>query len=273
MSTGSPGPSNSTTETEPSDTWTLQDVLKAGSIIAGTEAGEKATNATTLDEILRQRLAKFEGIVAHGLKLADLDLAELELLTAKESVWVIERVQTALLESQPPSESRASPSSPADTSQQAAPPLLGQRDLAQVRIHLSIAFKWGTELLLNRILPTLPNKRSPKLPPGAQYVDLTTACEDYMSLWQMLSRLFNIVSVDGLEGTRQLSNTVVVTTLVNRHVTDLLRPMICLGWLPDELRGDLPSYGALIRPFVMHFLQWCVSYCRYNVIKFIAIRS
>lgn len=239
---------------------TLGDVLKAGSIIAGTEAGEKVTNATTLDEILRQRLAKYESIVSHGLKIADLDLAELELLTAKESLWVIEHVQTALLESQTPSEAPASPpSTTTNASQPASPPLLGQRDLAQVRIHLSIAFKWGTELLLNRILPTLPNKRSPKLPPGAQYVDLTTACEDYMSLWQMLSRLFNIVSVGGPEGLNQLSSTVVVTTLVNRHVTDFLRPMICLGWLPDELRGDLPSYGASIRPFIMRFLQWCVS--------------
>ncbi|KAJ7904493.1 hypothetical protein B0H14DRAFT_2663092 [Mycena olivaceomarginata] len=95
---------------------------------------------------------------------------------------------------------------------------VGTRDLAELRTLVAIAFKWGP-------WPGKVERTS------TQIIDLTNAPEDYQLLCSMLSRLLRIV----LPTT---SPTFVTTTLLNRHLDQLLRPCIAIGWLPKALASD-----------------------------------
>ncbi|KAH8118805.1 hypothetical protein DFH11DRAFT_1569390 [Phellopilus nigrolimitatus] len=226
----------------------ITSVLKAGAIISGADATDsKIANPNGLSDVLHARLALFDEIIDGVSRHRPLDLPSLKLDTAFASLYVLERVQAIIGEN----ERSGGSVSPA---QKDTAPLIGSRDMAQLRTHLSLVYNWGTELLLSRILPTLPNKRSSKLPPGAQIIDLTAAFEDYTLLFGMLNRLLAILFPDGAQG--RTSQTFVAATILNRGFSDLLRPCICLGWLPSDLRGDLPPTPDLIS-YTMRLLS-CV---------------
>ncbi|THH05707.1 hypothetical protein EW145_g4599 [Phellinidium pouzarii] len=229
----------------------LPTVLTAGAVISGTDASEnKIPNSSNLSGVLHARLEKIDTLLDGVARERPIDLASLKLDTAFASLYVLERVHAALYH-----QHQVETASKADTSDakgSVGPPLIGSRDMAQLRTHLSVVYNWGTELLLARILPTLPNKRSPRLPPGAQIIDLTASFEDYTLLFGILARLLSILFPDGVQG--NISTTFVAMILLNRNFGDLLRPCLCLGWLPNELRGDLPS-AVDIRPYMSRLLN------------------
>ncbi|KAJ7638786.1 hypothetical protein FB45DRAFT_739354 [Roridomyces roridus] len=83
----------------------------------------------------------------------------------------------------------------------------GTRDLAQLRTLLAVAFKWGVD----------PAIRSP---------------EHHVRLSSMVSRLLDIaLALD--------EPTFVTTSLLNRHLDQLLRPCITIGWKASE--GEVRS--------------------------------
>ncbi|KAI5118985.1 hypothetical protein M0805_001124 [Coniferiporia weirii] len=227
---------------------TLSIVLSGGSIISGTNANDiKVSN--DLSDVLRSRLEKFDELIDGVTRHRAPDLESLKLDTAFASLYVLERVHAALQQDEDEAKARAS-----HEKGEATPPLIGSRDMAQLRTHLAVVYNWGTVLLLLRILPTLPNKRSPRLPPGAQIIDLTAAFEDYTLLSGMLNRLLYMLFPDGVQG--RVAATFVAMLVLSRSFSDLLRPCICLAWLPNELRGDLPPAGDL-KSYTMRLLN-CV---------------
>lgn len=226
----------------------LADILKAGAAISGTtETQDKAKTVNGLVDVLRARLQTFDQLLHIDIQKRDLDLFTLQLNTAFASLYVLEHVQVELCRYE------NAPGTPEQTN--ATPPQIGTKDLGQMRTHLSIVFNWGTELLLSRVLPSLPNKRSPRLPPGAQIIDLTVAFEDYTLLSGILTRLLKLLYPDGPQG--RTSQTFIAIQMLTHCFTLIVRPCICLGWLPNELRGDLPPLPDLI-PYTTRLLNRCV---------------
>lgn len=123
----------------------LATVLKAGAIVAGVEA--KTSNSSGLPELLHARLERLDEALDDIPRSRPSDLQSLQLDTAFASLYVLERIHTilALHDAEYINET-------------SVPPLIGMRDMTQLRTNLSIVFNWGTELLFTRILPSLPNK-------------------------------------------------------------------------------------------------------------------
>ena len=224
------GPSN------PFDVWPdspeLADVLKAAAVLSGVDSIEiqKDTGANGLADVLRARLDAFDQTLHVNIQKRDLDLFLLQVNTAYAALYAVERIQRVLSQHE---EQSNTPGSTTGT-----PTQIGSKDMGQTRTLLSIIFRWGTDLLLSRVLPSLPNKLSPRLPPGAQIIDLTAAYEDYTLLSDSLTRLLKMLYPEGPQG--RASQTFITVQIYTRCFTQILRPCICLGWLPKELRGDFP---------------------------------
>ncbi|EJD01651.1 uncharacterized protein FOMMEDRAFT_126746, partial [Fomitiporia mediterranea MF3/22] len=123
------------------------------------------------------------------------------------------------------------------------------KDLSQLQTLLSIVFNWGIDPLLSRALPTVTKKpvRSSGVPPDAHIIDLTTANEDFTLLFEITNRLLNIILPEG--PLCPSATTHVALTVLNHGFADLLRSCICLGWLPNDVRSDIPS-ALNLKPFV-----------------------
>ena len=222
-------------ETRNNRTWpddvSLATALKAGAFIAGGSGSEnKASNPSGLADVLRARLEQFDGIIDGVPRTRPLDLQGLQLDTAYASLHVVERVHALLVEYD------------AQHSKDSSSPLpIGSKDMAQIRTHLSVVFNWGIELLTSRILPSLPSKptRLPHVPPGAQIIDLTATHEDVELLFDMTSRVLKVIIPDGHQGSP--STTFVAITILSRSFADVLSASIFLAWLPNDVRGDLPT--------------------------------
>jgi hypothetical protein len=153
---------------------------------------------------------------------------DLELTTATEALNVLEKVQRIL-----------------DREDVA----IGTRDLAELRTLLAITFKWGVDPLLSRAMLAWPSQSA-----RPQIIDLTTAPEDYKLLCHMTSRLLNIVFPAN-------APTFIITTLLTRHLGQLLRPCISIGWLPKSLASDATPDS--IRPMTIRLLDMCVCETSY----------
>lgn len=199
----------------------ISSVLNAGSFICG----DGSKNATTSLDLLKARLESFDKELGVSRSLPE-QLQNLQLETALASLYVQECVSHSLKTAQPN-----------------APPLIGTRDMAQLRTHLAISINWGVDLLLGRILPALPTQRAIRLPPGAQIVDLTAAYADYTLLLAVLRRLLALPFPEGPDG--RIEANFVAVTVLNRGFSVLLRACIVIGWLPNNLRGDLPPAPEL----------------------------
>jgi hypothetical protein len=107
---------------------------------------------------------------------------------------------------------------------------LGARDLAVLRSLLALLFHRGINPLLAPLWRTGP--------------------ADPAALFALLS--------DPLLPRGVPPQTFITTTILRRHVPDLLRASITLAWLPKSLwPQDGPSLHAL-RPSVLHLLESCV---------------
>jgi len=68
---------------------------------------------------------------------------------------------------------------------------------------------------------------------GSNVPDLTLESGDYQLLATLLMSLFSLVFPDGAQG--RISQTLITTTILSRHVKDILLPALGLGWLPESL--------------------------------------
>ncbi|KDR83776.1 hypothetical protein GALMADRAFT_236141 [Galerina marginata CBS 339.88] len=225
----------------------LAAALADGNVLLGTSSSSHTTNS--MQTLLKNRLLAYYDRLSRIRStdgVADVSTIEdLHLLTARESVSVLERVQRILSTE----EHERHPGNEANPTQA---PSIGTRDLAQLRTLLSLAFKWGSQLLFTRIsrpwLSLTVNRGVPKI------IDLTPDSNDYHLLTNMLRSLFSLVFPEGPEG--PISQTLITTSVLARHVPDLLLPAIALGWLPEAF-----SSGSIIalpeaRPLVTRILKF-----------------
>ena len=231
----------------------LASLLQSGSILAG---ATKSEGKTDLQGVLSSRLSQYYASI--GREIPDDFGTSLEAVqhhTAKEALDVLERVQGIVSRSDGEGAGR---SDSAQKSEKDAPQdLLGTRDLAQIRTLLSLVFKWAIEPLLGRISASIPT-----ITPGGRrrtevnIIDLTSVPEDYELLSSILSRIMKILLPSGVKG--PLSPTHITSALVDRHLTDLLRPCLVLGWLPKALSSESVLPLDELRPLAVHLISMSV---------------
>jgi len=132
-------------------------------------------------------------------------------------------------------------------------PLIGTRDISQLRTLLSIIFKWGTEPLLAHIQVVWPSRGDNHAQSGSKILDVDNASQSYVKLTSMTRRLLSLLFPRGVHGT--MPQTLITTTLLNRHTTDFLRPGIVLGWVPKALSTESFSAVDDLRPFIMRLMS------------------
>ncbi|KAJ7068253.1 hypothetical protein C8F01DRAFT_600334 [Mycena amicta] len=103
---------------------------------------------------------------------------------------------------------------------------IGTRDLAELRTLMAITFKWGLDPLLSRAI--LSGSTRPSV-----------SSEDFQQLNSSVSRLLSI-------GLTHDPPTFVTTTLLNRHLDELLRSSIAVGWLPASGAGTSAQVMRLL---------------------------
>lgn len=228
----------------------LSHILAAGSLLIHSEKGGPAEN---LRAILLTRLAQYHA--QRGLPeydIGDFSLEQAQEETAQEALSVVESVQSILGKND---EIRPAPSA-LSHSEDDAPgeaPLIGTRDISQLRTLLSIVFKWGTEPLLAYIQALWPTRDSTRAQPGSTFFDIENAPQSYAKLTTITRRLLSLLFPRGVHG--PIPQTLITSTLLNRHTTDLLRPGIVLGWVPKALSTELFPVVDDLRPFVMRLMS------------------
>jgi hypothetical protein len=221
----------------------LSTILSAGSCLVGSTPSNSAPD---LKAVLLSRLFECNKRLGRVDNIQEsVTLEEAELATAQQALNIVEQVQSILLKDDE-NTSRATE----DT------PLIGTRDLAQLRTLLQITFKWGVDILLPRVSLAWPSKPMVLTSRHAKITDITSISEDYLSLTSMTSRLMHLL----LPGVKDsLPQNLITSVVLNRHLADLLSPCISLGWLPKSLASDSTPTLDTIRPFVIRLLAMCVS--------------
>ncbi|KAI0291027.1 hypothetical protein B0F90DRAFT_1781194 [Multifurca ochricompacta] len=221
----------------------LSRCLVAGSILIHSE---KAGPAPDLRAVLLTRLAKYR---AHRglpeLDGGDLSLVRVQEETALEALSVVETVQKIL--------DQDVGIHPAPAAAPCEVPAIGTRDISQLRTLLSIIFKWGTEPLLAHIQVVWPARGITRTQVGSKLVDVTDAPTSYGKLAAMTRRLLSLLFPRGVRGT--IPQTLISSSLLNRHVTDLLRPGVALGWVPKALSTDSIPVVDDLRPIIMRLMS------------------
>jgi hypothetical protein len=219
--------------------------LSAGSLLIHSEKGGSATN---LREVLLARLVQYRA--QRGLPErddGDFSLEQAQEETVQEALSVVESVQEMLDQ-----DTHSAPDiSPDDASRE---PAIGTRDISQLRTLLSIVFKWGTEPLLGHVQVVWPAKGRTQ----TQLVDANDAPRSYERLTTMTRRLLSLLFPRGVHGT--LPQTLITSSLLHRHVTDILRPSIALGWVPKALFPESFPVVDDFRPLVMRLMSMYVPY-------------
>ncbi|KAF7355296.1 RTP1-C1 domain-containing protein [Mycena sanguinolenta] len=173
-----------------------------------------------LESVLASRLTQYYACLGQDTVLNGSETLEsLKFTTAAEALNLIERIHGVLeIEDAP----------------------VGTRDLAELRTLVAIAFKWGVDPLLARAMLAWPSKAERA---GAHIIDLTNVPEDFKLLCSMVFRLLNMT----------ISPTFITATLLNRHLDQLLRPCIAIGWLPKAHASD--PVPESIKPGTIRLLE------------------
>ena len=223
----------------------LGPILRAAGHLVNKSSTTHSANET-LTSVLSARLSKYyseRGVpeVEHDKT----DLSVVQLQTTEEALFVVRQVHDALV--------LAEPNTSEKTTIQTETPTLGTRDVSHLRTLISIVFKWGTDALLSRVVPSLTIPSSQNAQASASIVDLTRGPEDYKGLCDLTYQLLSIVLPSGHRG--ELSQSFVANLLLARHLGDILKPCVVLGWLPKAL--STPSFPVQddIRPLTMRLLS------------------
>ena len=227
----------------------LTSLFQAGAILAGSSKGEGATDLKT---VLASRLTQYYQVLGQNQPDGLEDTLEIvQLRTAQESLSIIERLQGIF--AQPRSTSKQN-----DAEAHDSPDVIGTRDLANIRTLLSIVFNWAVQPLLARVVAAIPT-----VTPGGRrraavnIIDLTTVPDDYRALSDILTRLIAIVLPRGVSGS--VSPTIVANVFLDRHLVDLLRPCVALGWLPKASASESVAPIDSLRSPAVHLLNLYVS--------------
>jgi hypothetical protein len=223
----------------------LDPILHAATHLVNKSTTTHNTNET-LNSVLNARLRQYYSDL--GVREADYDktdLSAVQLQTAKEALFVVRQVHNAL--------ELAEQNQPEKATIQTETPILGTRDASHLRTLISIVFKWGTDALLGRVVLNLATSSSQKSQAFASIIDLTRGPEDYKELCDLTFQLLSVVLPSGYRG--PLSPDFVASTLLARHLSDLLKPCIVLGWLPNTLSSASFPVQDNIRPLTMRLLS------------------
>jgi len=203
-------------------------------------------NSPDLKSVLRSRLLKYYACLGSQDGVTELressTLEEVQLLTAKEALSVVRKVHKVL-----DVEDAKTDGTPDQL------PSIGTRDLAQLRTLLSLIFKWGIEPLFNGVALALPGPPINTANAGANIVDVSQNSDDYRFLAEFVTSVFLLIFPRGVQG--QISQTLITTTILSRHVSDLLNPSIALGWLPEPLSSSSFPIIHEMRFLVIHLLK------------------
>ena len=220
----------------------LASALTQGSCLL--ETSSTPSNSPDLKTVLHSRLLKYYASLESQDEVKEelrkfSTLEEMQFLTAKEALSVVQKVHHVLdIEDAKTNE----------TLDQV--PSIGTRDLAQLRTLLSLIFKWGIEPLFNRVALALPVIYTANT---AKIVDVSQGSDDYRFLSEFVTSVFLLIFPRGVQG--QISQTLITTTILHRHVSDLLNPSIALGWLPEPLSSSSFPIIHEMRSFVIHLLK------------------
>ena len=221
----------------------LDPTLRAAAHLANRSTPTNNANEN-LASVLSARLSKY--YTERGVPEVDYDktdLSAVELQTAKEALFVVRQVHDtlALAEANQPEKATVEL------------PTFGTRDVSHLRTLISIVFKWGTDALLGRVMPNWTTPSLPRAQESVSIVDLTRGPEDYKELCDLTYQLLSVILPSGHRG--QLSQSFVANLLLTRHLSDLLKPCIALGWLPKALSTPSIPVQDDIRPPTMRLLS------------------
>jgi hypothetical protein len=232
----------------------LKSWLAIGSLLVHSEKGGPAPN---LRSVLLTRLAQYRA--QRGLPGCDCDDFSLEQVqeeTAQGALSVVESVQRILDQDASDASPQSKEGEPGEV------PLIGTRDISQLRTLLSMVFKWGTEPLLAHVQVVWPTRGSTA---RSKLLDVDDAPQSYANLTTMTRRLLSLLFPRGVHGA--VSQTLITSTLLNRHITDLLRPGIALGWVPKALSTESFPVVDDLRPLIMRLMSMYELYHSTEVLQ------
>ncbi|KAF9534898.1 hypothetical protein CPB83DRAFT_901829 [Crepidotus variabilis] len=190
------------------------------------ETFSEATSTTSIEDILKIRLSTYYKRINESEALEALENLrtneDLELQTAQEALVAIQRIQSIV--------------DVAVNENVNEPPPLGTRDLAKLRTLLSLVFKWGVTPLYTKVSQLLPgsfNENSPKI---VNLSSGSTIQTNYNLLSYFTRSVLGLVFPQGVQG--RISQTLITTTILSKHVSDILVPAVTLGWMPEKLASE-----------------------------------
>jgi len=191
-----------------------------------------------LKSILKSRLSQYYSSQGKEWLQENISIVQdVELLTAREALSIVERIQTLL-----------------GIEDDAIAPVIGTRDLSQIRTLMSLVFKWGTQPLLNHIQEAWPTQIPvPPASPSSRIVDFSDMSKEYSLLSELTLRILGLLFPGGVHG--KLPKSLITTTLLRQHLVDVLRPSLALGWLPKSLNTGIMPVVDAIRPLIMRLLS------------------
>ena len=227
----------------------LASALAAGACLLGKSS--TPSNSPDLKSILQSRLLKYYACLEsqNGAKKLreSLTVEEVQLLTAREALSVVQKVHNVL---------DIKDAKIDGTLDQV--PSIGTRDLAQLRTLLSLVFKWGIEPLFYRVALALPGPPIKGANTRTKVVEVSqNLADDYQFLSEFIISMFRLVFPRGVQG--QISQTHITTTILFNYVSDLLNPSIALGWLPESLSSSSLPVIHEMRSFVVRLLKLYVQ--------------
>lgn len=211
-------------------------LLESSRRLLESNKGEDTNPPGDLQALLQERLANYYAHEGSQSNLHFESLQDAQLATASAALSSLEKIEHILVLE-----------NPSDTMQG---PLLGTRDLAQLRTLISLVFKWGTGPRLARINDTWKVDLKGK---GRRIMEVDQPDQGYSVLSDMITRVMSILFPNGVQGS--LSPTIIATTLTNKHLADILRCSLPLGWLPPSLSTPAMPTVDHLRPFTMRLLS------------------
>jgi hypothetical protein len=223
----------------------IHDALRAASILAGNTINTRNDSGDS-GSLVRARLQELQvqnlvtTLPEHG------STTDMEFFSAKVALFVIEQIHNIVLRSQ---------------NQNSDKPLLGSRDLSNVRTLLTLVFRWGTQPVLARLAPSW-SAPSTRTRPSQPVIDLTGNPTDEETLHSLASRLLQLVlgglpsPISGDVGDVSDGGTSPITPiLVDKHLSDILHVAIAIGWLPQQMISCAGANYEKARSAVMALLQ------------------
>lgn len=209
--------------------------------VALLETTSKATSSQNIETTLKNRLEAYYKQQNDQDALRCLEKAvvreEIELLTGREALSLVQRIQKLM---------------DVQVDESSEEPQIGTRDLAKLRTLLSLAFKWGIERLYAEVGQSWSGSVSENLSQRRVF-HKSAIDDDYRLLSDLTASLLSLVFPEGAQG--RISQTFITSTILAKHVTDLLFPSISLGWLPETMStSSMPAIHAF-RPLVTRLLN------------------